>query len=149
MIDTARTARRRRRERSAADAAPSDASGPAAAPPNPATADAYPEDAKDEETASEPAPPDAEPRAEPTGAASDEEDAAAATDASPETDNLAEIQGIGPKMAFRLREAGIRTFGDMASRTADEIRDLMGGLPSFADVDSWIDQAATKARDQG
>ena len=54
------------------------------------------------------------------------------------------IQGIGPKMAFRLRQQGIRTFGDLATATADEIRELMGGLPSFADVDAWIEQAGER-----
>jgi predicted flap endonuclease-1-like 5' DNA nuclease len=60
-------------------------------------------------------------------------------------DNLAVIQGIGPKMAFRLREQGVRTFDDLARATADEIRELMGGLPSFANVDAWIEQAEERA----
>jgi predicted flap endonuclease-1-like 5' DNA nuclease/ElaB/YqjD/DUF883 family membrane-anchored ribosome-binding protein len=60
-------------------------------------------------------------------------------------DNLAVIQGIGPKMAFRLREQGVHTFDDLAGATAEEIRELMGGLPSFADVDAWIEQAEERA----
>jgi len=73
----------------------------------------------------------------------------AGNDAAPEADdaeydNLAVIQGIGPKMAFRLREKGLRTFEDLATASADEIRKLMGGLPSFADVDSWIEQAQSQ-----
>lgn len=74
--------------------------------------------------------------------ASDVTEAPADTD---EADNLAVIQGIGPKMAFRLREKGMRTFGDLANASPDEIRDLMGGLPSFADVDAWIEQARERA----
>lgn len=64
-----------------------------------------------------------------------------------DVDNLAVIQGIGPKMAFRLREAGVHTFDDLAQKTPDAIRDMMGGLPSFANVDSWIEQAADLADD--
>jgi len=77
-----------------------------------------------------------------SAASSDAADASEATgDEDDDIDNLAVIQGIGPKMAFRLREQGVQTFDDLAGSTADEIRELMGGLPSFADVDAWIEQA--------
>ncbi|HHP7237083.1 helix-hairpin-helix domain-containing protein [Longibacter sp.] len=72
-------------------------------------------------------------------------DPAEATGDEDGIDNLAVIQGIGPKMAFRLREQGVHTFDDLAGATADEIRELMGGLPSFADVDAWIEQAEERA----
>lgn len=68
----------------------------------------------------------------------------------PNTDNLAAIQGIGPKMSVRMREAGVRTFEELAEKEPDEIRELMGDLPSFADVESWIEQARehTESDDQ-
>ncbi|WP_022834766.1 helix-hairpin-helix domain-containing protein [Salisaeta longa] len=63
-------------------------------------------------------------------------------------DNLAAIKGIGPKMAFRLRQAGVVTFDDLADLTPEDLRELMDGLPSFADVESWIEQAKLEVRKQ-
>jgi predicted flap endonuclease-1-like 5' DNA nuclease len=129
----------------AAEHPPSTAPGPGEASPTAATADAYPDASSSDDEAPATDAPDAESGEAEASNDAESEDAATDSPASQDTaDNLAEIQGIGPKMAFRLREAGILTFEDMAASTSDEIRDMMGGLPSFADVDSWIEQAKEK-----
>src|SRR5215831_18001846 len=58
-------------------------------------------------------------------------------------DDLTVIGGIGPKIADRLNAAGIRTYAELASRTADDIVMVLpdvGGL-SPARLDNWRDQA--------
>lgn len=58
-------------------------------------------------------------------------------------DDLTRIEGIGSKRAERLHAAGIRTYVDLASRSADDIAKLMSdehGL-SQARLHSWRDQA--------
>lgn len=58
-------------------------------------------------------------------------------------DDLTRIKGIGSKRAERLHAAGIQTYVDLASRSADDIAKLLSdehGL-SQARLDSWRDQA--------
>jgi predicted flap endonuclease-1-like 5' DNA nuclease len=58
-------------------------------------------------------------------------------------DDLTRIGGIGSKIADRLYAAGILTYADLASRSADEISKLLtdvSGL-SAGRLDSWRDQA--------
>jgi len=58
-------------------------------------------------------------------------------------DDLTQIGGIGSKIADRLYAAGILTYADLASRSADEIIKLLpdvSGL-SAGRLDSWRDQA--------
>jgi predicted flap endonuclease-1-like 5' DNA nuclease len=50
-------------------------------------------------------------------------------------------------MALRLRKAGVRTFGDLAAVSSDDVREIMGGLPSFANVEAWIEQADDRANE--
>jgi predicted flap endonuclease-1-like 5' DNA nuclease len=50
-------------------------------------------------------------------------------------------------MALRLRKAGVRTFQDLASVSSEDVREIMGGLPSFANVEAWIEQAGERADD--
>jgi hypothetical protein len=60
-----------------------------------------------------------------------------------EADDLTRIGGIGSKIADRLYAAGILTFADLASRSADEIIKLLpdvSGL-SAGRLDNWRDQA--------
>jgi len=59
------------------------------------------------------------------------------------SDDLTRIGGIGTKIAERLHAAGVLTYADLASRSADEIIKLLpdvSGL-STARLDSWRDQA--------
>jgi Helix-hairpin-helix domain len=58
-------------------------------------------------------------------------------------DDLTRIGGIGSKIAEKLNAAGVQTYADLASRSADDIVKLLsdvGGL-STARLDSWRDQA--------
>lgn len=60
-------------------------------------------------------------------------------------DNLTRISGVGPVVAGRLVEAGIRTFEDVASSTPEELAAALVGLPAgSADrigAGDWIGQA--------
>ena len=58
-------------------------------------------------------------------------------------DDLTRISGIGPKIARRLNEAGIWTYGDLASRSAADIGKLIPDISgmSAGRVDGWRQQA--------
>ena len=58
-------------------------------------------------------------------------------------DDLMRIGGIGAKIADRLHAAGILTYADLASRSADEIIKLLPDVTglSTARLDGWRDQA--------
>jgi len=56
-------------------------------------------------------------------------------------DDLTTIQGIGPGMQERLKEAGIYSFAMLARSTPDELRQALGRLARLADVDRWIEEA--------
>jgi predicted flap endonuclease-1-like 5' DNA nuclease len=56
-------------------------------------------------------------------------------------DDLTTIQGIGPGMQERLKEAGIYSFAVLARSTPDELRRALGRLARLADVDRWIEEA--------
>lgn len=59
------------------------------------------------------------------------------------TDDLTRISGIGPKIAHRLNEVGIWTYGDLASRSAADIGKLIPDISgmSAGRVDGWRQQA--------
>lgn len=64
-------------------------------------------------------------------------------------DDLTIIEGIGPKVAAVLNDAGITTFSDLAGTTASAIKDVLSDAgPRFRvhDPSSWPKQAAL-ARD--
>lgn len=69
----------------------------------------------------------------------------AEADVDAPADPLQEIRGIGNVYARRLREAGIRTFADLASLTPDEARALAQAQPWQADAADWIEQARALA----
>jgi len=60
----------------------------------------------------------------------------------PEPDDLRRIEGIGPKIAKLLREAGVESYAQLAAMSADEIRDILtaGGVP-VSKPDTWPEQA--------
>jgi len=64
-------------------------------------------------------------------------------------DDLKRIEGIGPKIAGVLKEAGIRTFGQLAAADAESIEDVLRtadpNLPRLADPASWPEQAGLAA----
>ncbi|MEN9413199.1 MAG: hypothetical protein RLZZ342_286 [Candidatus Parcubacteria bacterium] len=64
-------------------------------------------------------------------------------------DDLKLIEGIGPKIEKVLQEAEIKTFAQLASKTAQELRavlDVYGDRFGFAATETWPKQAAL-ARD--
>ena len=58
-----------------------------------------------------------------------------------QADNLEVIVGIGPTYARRLQRAGIKTFGQLAALSADEVREKIDIQPWQGEVESWIEQA--------
>lgn len=62
------------------------------------------------------------------------------------TDDLALIEGIGPRINEVLQTAGIRTFADLAAAPMDRIQQVLdaAGL-SLADPGTWGQQAALAA----
>ena len=58
-------------------------------------------------------------------------------------DDLTRIGGIGSKIAEKLNAAGVQTYADLASRSADDIVKLLSDVAglSTARLDSWRDQA--------
>lgn len=63
-------------------------------------------------------------------------------------DNLEIVEGIGPKIAAMLRDAGIKTWEQLADAKVDSLREILdAGGPAFniADPGSWPKQAALAA----
>lgn len=70
------------------------------------------------------------------------------TDASSEADDLRKVEGIGPKIAEVLAEAGISTFAQLAESTPEAIREILDNAGSqFASHDpaTWPQQAQLAA----
>jgi len=84
--------------------------------------------------------------AQPVAEAATEEDATA-EDEVDHPDDLSRIEGIGPKYAEILIEAGIMTFAQLAALSTDEIVELVrdrGGRKS-ASMETWAEQAKLAA----
>lgn len=62
-------------------------------------------------------------------------------------DDLKILEGIGPKVAQVLNEAGIRTFSDLANAQADDIQKVLNaaGL-QMMNPEGWIEQAKLAAQ---
>ena len=62
-------------------------------------------------------------------------------------DDLTRLEGIGPKVAKLLNDAGITNFEDLSKAKAEEIRNVLNesGLPMMK-PEGWIDQAELAAR---
>jgi len=62
-------------------------------------------------------------------------------------DDLQVIEGIGPQIERTLNGAGIRTLGELADKTPDEIREILSTNPRFklANPNSWPKQARLAA----
>ena len=72
----------------------------------------------------------------------------AATEKSAEPDDLKKIEGIGPKIAEILNNAGINTFADLANSTPEKVRELLTEAgPRFASHDptTWPKQSKMAA----
>ena len=62
-------------------------------------------------------------------------------------DDLTIIEGIGPKVARVLNEAGIQSFADLAKAKADEVQKVLdaAGL-QMMNPEGWIEQAKLAAK---
>ncbi len=63
-----------------------------------------------------------------------------------ETDDLTKIEGIGPKIAEALNNAGIKTFADLAVAKDEDVQEIIKDIPGNHKADTWNEQAAL-ARD--
>jgi large subunit ribosomal protein L21 len=63
-----------------------------------------------------------------------------------EADDLVKIEGIGPKAAEALKQAGIVTFAQLAESSTDDLRGILAeaGLKSM-NPDTWAEQAKLAA----
>lgn len=64
-----------------------------------------------------------------------------------EPDDLKKIEGIGPKIASVLAEAGVITFSELAEMTPQAIRDILdeAGMSAVHNPTTWPDQAVLAA----
>lgn len=63
------------------------------------------------------------------------------------SEDLTKVEGVGPKTKSILVESGVDTFAKIASKTPDEIREVIkaGGGRSVPSIDTWPEQAALLA----
>ena len=97
--------------------------------------------------APEPAPPMPEPEAEPEPVMSEPEPTPAEPEPAPaKPDDLTIIEGIGPKIAAVLKDAGLSTFAQLAAATPTELKRITddAGI-RLAFPESWPGQAALAA----
>ena len=57
------------------------------------------------------------------------------------SDDLTAIRGIGIATENRLYRAGIKSYGQLARATPEEVREILGRFAGGADVEDWIAQA--------
>ena len=70
--------------------------------------------------------------------------------APPAPDDLTRIEGIGPKIASLLQQAGITTFAQLAETDVDRLRQILdeARLLQIADPGTWPEQARLAAAGQ-
>jgi large subunit ribosomal protein L21 len=68
-----------------------------------------------------------------------------ATKAAGKADDLKKIEGIGPKIATTLIEAGIATFADLAKADASKVSEIIAGVRGNHVTDTWPAQAQLAA----
>jgi predicted flap endonuclease-1-like 5' DNA nuclease len=89
-------------------------------------------------TATNPAPDDAE---VPSGSADEAPERPIVPEDPGREDDLTEIVGIGPSTTLVLRAAGIRSFVDIANASPEQMREALGELARFSNIEYWADQA--------
>ena len=62
-------------------------------------------------------------------------------------DDLKVIEGIGPKLEQVLKEAGIRTYRDLAAKTPEELQAILdaAGVARISNPQTWAEQAKLAA----
>jgi predicted flap endonuclease-1-like 5' DNA nuclease len=94
---------------------------------------------RDEESAAEEAPVAEAPKAV-------AEEAAPAPETPAKPDDLKKIEGIGPKVASILNEAGITTFQQMVDAGAEKLESILDTASlQMIDADTWPEQAKLAA----
>ncbi len=63
------------------------------------------------------------------------------------SDHLAAIRGIGIATQNRLNRAGIKSYGQLARATPEDVRKILGKFAGGADVEDWIAQAKQLANE--
>ncbi|WP_290700900.1 50S ribosomal protein L21 [Lacinutrix sp.] len=69
----------------------------------------------------------------------------AAKKATGKADDLKKVEGIGPKIASVLAEAGISTFAELAKTEASKISEIIAGVRGNHVTDTWPAQAQMAA----
>ncbi len=62
-------------------------------------------------------------------------------------DHLTAIRGIGIVTENRLHRAGIKSYGQLARATPQDVRKILGNFAGAADVEDWIAQAKQLAKE--
>ena len=60
-------------------------------------------------------------------------------------DDLKKIEGIGPKIASTLNEAGVITFAELAATSTEKISEIIAGVRGNHVPDTWPKQAEMAA----
>ena len=63
------------------------------------------------------------------------------------SDDLTAIRGIGIATQNRLYRAGIKSYGQLARATPEDVRKILGKFAGGADVEKWIAQAKQLANE--
>ena len=69
----------------------------------------------------------------------------AAKKATEKADDLKKIEGIGPKIASTLVEAGVATFAELAKTSPEKISEIIAGVRGNHVTDTWPKQAELAA----
>ncbi len=62
-------------------------------------------------------------------------------------DDLAAIRGIGIASQDRLYRAGIKSYGQLAQASPEEVRGILGKFAGGASVEKWIAEAKQLAKE--
>ncbi len=74
------------------------------------------------------------------------DEAAANSPDESSSDDLTAIRGIGIATQNRLYRAGIKSYGQLARATPENVRKILGKLAGGASVEDWIAQAKELAK---
>ncbi|NOR73775.1 MAG: 30S ribosomal protein S2, partial [Draconibacterium sp.] len=84
----------------------------------------------------------------PVAKAKKEAPKAAPKKAEAKGDNLTKLDGVGPKLAEILNEAGIATYADLAGTSIEKMKEILevaGSRYASKDPAPWIERAKTMA----
>ncbi len=73
--------------------------------------------------------------------------AAASSPDESSSDHLTAIRGIGMATENRLYRAGIKSYGQLARSTPEDVRKILGKFAGGADVEDWTAQAKQLANE--